>query len=242
MTPSLSPDFTPEIQVVHDRIMTTSLAVSKTFGKDHKNVLQSIQNLDCPQNFNALNFQPVEYTDAKGEKRPMYLITRDGFTILAMGFTGKKAMEFKIKYIEAFNRMDEELRRRKENPRIIEDAEALLRRRREQDRIRQARHRAKIAELPPALPDIDLNFPKESARPSRPFWKDLPEDLGSLSIQDLLDPDYPDPLRKAIDRIEAAGFDANGLRVQYEAMKGHLRSCAAAFTEIYHLARVRRIE
>ena len=112
----------------------------------------------------------------------------------------------------------------------------------EQDRIRQARHRAKIAELPPALPDIDLNFPKESARPSRPFWKDLPEDLGSLSIQDLLDPDYPDPLRKAIDRIEAAGFDANGLRVQYEAMKGHLRSCSAAFTEIYHLARVRRSE
>ena len=42
----------------------------------------------------------------------MYLITRDGFTILAMGFTGKRAMEFKIKYIEAFNRMEEELRRR----------------------------------------------------------------------------------------------------------------------------------
>ncbi len=72
--------------------------------------------------------------------------------------------------------------------------------------------------------------------------KDLPEDLGSLSIQDLLDPNYPDPLRQAIDRIEAAGFNAQGLRIQYDAMKGHLRSCAAAFTEIYHLARVRRSE
>ena len=246
MTTSLAPDFTPEIQVVHDRIMTTSLAVSNVFEKNHRDVLRSIKDLEIPEDYRERNFAPT-FRDVPGpngslRKEPMYLITRDGFTILAMGFTGKRAMEFKIKYIEAFNRMEEELRRRKENPRIIEDAEALLRRRREQDRIRQARHRAKIAELPPALPDIDLNFPKESARPSRPFWKDLPEDLGSLSIQDLLDPDYPDPLRKAIDRIEAAGFDANGLRVQYEAMKGHLRSCAAAFTEIYHLARVRRIE
>ena len=246
MNTPISPDFAPEIQIINDRITTTSLAVSKTFGKDHKNVLRDIQNLECPKDFHALNFEPmfieVKIGNGAVRKDPAFLITRDGFTILAMGFTGKKAMEFKIKYIEAFNRMEEELRRRKENPRSLEDAEALLRRRREQDRIRQARHRAKIAELPPALPDIDLNFPKESARPSRPFWKDLPEDLGSLSIQDLLDPDYPDPLRLAIDRIEAAGFDANGLRVQYEAMKGHLRSCSAAFTEIYHLARVRRSE
>ena len=111
MTTSLAPDFTPEIQVVHDRITTTSLAIANTFGKRHDNVLRDILNLDIPDEFNRLNFEAVEYTDAKGEKRPMYLITRDGFTILAMGFTGKKAMEFKIRYIEAFNRMEEELRK-----------------------------------------------------------------------------------------------------------------------------------
>ncbi|MEC4682267.1 MAG: Rha family transcriptional regulator [Nitrospirota bacterium] len=108
--PVLSPDFTPEIQVVHDRITTTSLAIASTFGKRHDNVLRDIQSLEVPEEFNRLNFEAVEYKDAKGEMRPMVLITRDGFTILAMGFTGKRAMEFKIKYIEAFNRMEAKLR------------------------------------------------------------------------------------------------------------------------------------
>lgn len=91
--------------------MASSLDVAKVFGKEHKNVLQSIENLfeDIPQDFNELNFQLVEYIDAKGEKRPMYNLTRDAFTLLAMGFTGKKAMQFKIAYIEAFNAMEKSL-------------------------------------------------------------------------------------------------------------------------------------
>ena len=124
MTPSLAPDFIPEIQVVHDRIMTTSLAISNVFEKNHRDVLRSIKDLEIPEDYRERNFAPTfrEVPGPNGSlrKEPMYLITRDGFTILAMGFTGKKAMEFKIKYIEAFNRMEEELRRRKENPRNIE--------------------------------------------------------------------------------------------------------------------------
>lgn len=91
--------------------MASSLDVAKVFGKEHFNVLQSIEKLleDVPEDFNALNFQGVEYTDAKGEKRPMYNLTRDAFTLLAMGFTGKKAMQFKIAYIEAFNAMEKQL-------------------------------------------------------------------------------------------------------------------------------------
>jgi hypothetical protein len=88
---------------------------------------------------------------------------------------------------------------------------------------------------------LNLDFPKETARPSRPFWKDLPDNPGSLSIQDLLDPDYPDPIRQLILRIEAAGYDVSGLWIQYEAMKGHLRSAAETFNEIYQIARVRRM-
>ena len=118
------PEFNPEIQVVHDRIMTTSIDISRNFEKDHKNVLRDIQNLEIPEDFNRLNFEPVEYKDAKGEMRPMYLITRDGFTILAMGFTGKRAMEFKIKYIEAFNRMEEELKGQDLHSRIRDDRSA----------------------------------------------------------------------------------------------------------------------
>lgn len=59
---------------------------------------------------NQRNFTLVEYTDAKGESRPMYELTRDGFTLLAMGFTGKKALEFKLAYINQFNKMEQALK------------------------------------------------------------------------------------------------------------------------------------
>nr|EES53919.1 MAG: Phage regulatory protein, Rha family [Leptospirillum ferrodiazotrophum] len=109
-TPATAPDFTPEIVVQDGQPVTTSLVLAKVFEKQHLHVLRTIRTLEVPKEFIESNFGLVDYTDAKGEKRPMYHITRDGFTILAMGFTGKKAMEFKIRYIEAFNRMEETLR------------------------------------------------------------------------------------------------------------------------------------
>ena len=98
------------VSVQDNRAVTTSLQVAEKFGKLHKNVIRSIKSLDCSDKFNRLNFEPAEYIDAKGEKRIMYYITRDGFTFLAMGFTGKVAASFKEAYIEAFNRMEEALR------------------------------------------------------------------------------------------------------------------------------------
>lgn len=93
--------------------VTTSRAVAEQFGKQHKNVIRDIENLratlDETENgkaFNRLNFEPVTLPDAKGESRPAYLLTRDGFTLLAMGFTGAKAVQFKVAYINAFNRME----------------------------------------------------------------------------------------------------------------------------------------
>lgn len=94
---------------VNGKAVTTSRKVAEVFEKQHKNVLQSIRELEIPEDFDRLNFQLVEYKDAKGEQRPEYLITRDGFTLLAMGFTGSKAMQFKLAYIEAFNAMEKEL-------------------------------------------------------------------------------------------------------------------------------------
>lgn len=94
------------IELKDGKAVTTSLKIAEVFGKQHKNVIDAIRRLDIPSEFNQLNFKPVEYTDAKGERRPMYLVTRDGFTLLAMGFTGKAAMQFKVAYIEAFNAME----------------------------------------------------------------------------------------------------------------------------------------
>lgn len=107
------------VMVNNDRVVTTSLQVADYFGKEHRNVLKAIREIDCDPNFTQLNFEPCLYISElrNGVKRelPMYYLTRDGFTLLAMGFTGKKAMQFKIAYINAFNEMEDILRSGQEN-------------------------------------------------------------------------------------------------------------------------------
>lgn len=93
------------VEIDDGQMFTTSLIVAEAFEKEHKNVLRDIENLECSERFNQLNFEPVEYKDAKGEMRPAYRLTRDGFAFLAMGFTGKKAAAWKEKFLEAFNAM-----------------------------------------------------------------------------------------------------------------------------------------
>jgi Rha family phage regulatory protein len=99
----------PQLTIVNGRPVATSLNVADVFGKRHDNVVRAIKRLDIPKEFNLLNFEEITYIDDMGRNQPMYHITRDGFTLLAMGFTGKEAMRFKLAYIEAFNRMEAEL-------------------------------------------------------------------------------------------------------------------------------------
>ncbi|EIP9668813.1 Rha family transcriptional regulator [Salmonella enterica] len=106
----------PEVTIENGRAVTTSVAVAEYFRKLHKNVIQKIETLECSPEFNRLNFKPVDYTDAKGEKRPAYQITKNGFVFLVMGFTGKKAAAFKEAYIAEFDRMENELRQQKPRP------------------------------------------------------------------------------------------------------------------------------
>lgn len=87
-------------------VVVTSLDVAETFEKEHKNVLKDIRELTCSEEFSRLNFEPTEYRDRFNRNQPMYYITRDGFTILAMGYTGEKAMKFKEAYIRQFNAME----------------------------------------------------------------------------------------------------------------------------------------
>ena len=99
--------------------------VAKYFDKRHDNVIQAIKNLDCSEEFNALNFQAVKYVDEKGEKRPMYRMTRDGFMFLVMGFTGKKAAKFKERFISLFNKMHSWINQRvklSSNQHLLNDA------------------------------------------------------------------------------------------------------------------------
>jgi Rha family phage regulatory protein len=95
------------VTIQHRQAVTTSLKVSEILGKKHKNVLQAIERLsaDLPEK-DRRNFKPVSYLDAMNRQQSMYEITRDGFTLLAMGFTGRRALLFKLQFIEAFNKME----------------------------------------------------------------------------------------------------------------------------------------
>ena len=98
------------------RMFTTSLIVAEVFEKEHKDVLRAISNLECSPQFTERNFALSEYTDPTGRKLPAYRLTRDGFSFLAMGFTGKKAAAWKEKFLEAFNAMEAALRERRAEP------------------------------------------------------------------------------------------------------------------------------
>jgi len=93
-------------------LTTTSRKVAEFFGKEHFNVLRDVENLGCSNSFRKLNFEVSEYkVHGNNKTYKEYVMTRDGFTLLVMGYTGEKAMQFKESYIHAFNEMEKELKR-----------------------------------------------------------------------------------------------------------------------------------
>jgi Rha family phage regulatory protein len=126
----MKPTIETEIHIITKGgvLFTTSLDVAEKFSKRHDHVLASIrkicadsEEIDAPKskdvnapkigdsNFGRRNFSLSSYLDEKNERRPMFTMTRSGFAILAMGFTGKKALEWKIKYEQAFSLMEQTL-------------------------------------------------------------------------------------------------------------------------------------
>lgn len=97
------------VHVSNNRLVTTSLLIAQNFGKKHKHVLESINNLECSQEFGETNFRLSSYISNQNKELPMYEITRDGFVFLCMGFTGAAAAQWKEKYIAAFNAMEQQL-------------------------------------------------------------------------------------------------------------------------------------
>lgn len=99
--------------IMHDQqAVTTSLILAKAFEKEHKNVIRVIETkigeLKIEQS--SKMFLKGEYTNSQNKQQPMYYLNRDGFTFIAMGFTGHKADEFKLKYIDAFNQMENQIK------------------------------------------------------------------------------------------------------------------------------------
>lgn len=89
-----------------ERAAVTSLDVAETFGKPHDKVMRDIRELGCSEEFNIANFGDITYTDSRNRQQKAYVMTRDGFTLLVMGYTGELAMKFKESYIKQFNAME----------------------------------------------------------------------------------------------------------------------------------------
>lgn len=98
------------VQVNDGQIVVESRKIAKHFDKQHKHVLDAIENITAENSAVTSMFCETTYTAGTGKAYKEYLMNRDGFSLLVMGFTGKKALEWKIKYIQAFNAMEDELR------------------------------------------------------------------------------------------------------------------------------------
>lgn len=97
------------VEIKDGQAMTTSLIIAQAFNKRHTHVLDAIENkIHSAENSAQYQgmFKKSFYKDTSGKQNKMYFMTRDGFTFIAFGFTGKRADEFKLKYIQAFNDME----------------------------------------------------------------------------------------------------------------------------------------
>ena len=97
------------VKLVEERLVVSTLDIAKRFNKAHKSILLAIRNIKCSEEFSRNNFIPSTYTK-RGKVYPYYLLTRDGFSFLVMGFTGEEADQWKEKYINAFNQMEKNLK------------------------------------------------------------------------------------------------------------------------------------
>lgn len=103
------------VEIKNNQVVVSSRRVAEHFSKYHKHVLESIREILSEENSANKFFQEVSYT-YRGRVLPEYLMNRDGFSLLVMGFTGREALKWKIKYIEAFNAMEKALREKKALP------------------------------------------------------------------------------------------------------------------------------
>lgn len=101
----------PLVQAHGRSLWTTSTHIAGKFQKRHSNVIRAIENLECSSEFSRLNFESRDYLDGRGKLQKSYDISRDGFSLLAMGFTGQSAAKWKEQFLAAFTGMERELQR-----------------------------------------------------------------------------------------------------------------------------------
>jgi Rha family phage regulatory protein len=126
--------------IQRNEAVTDSLIVAEYFKKSHDKVVRAIDNLikGLPKNGESNLFNEVDFVnESNGHTYRKYIMTRDGFSLLAMGFTGKKALQWKLRYIEEFNTMEKALMERKNEEYVNARKNGILTRKSETDMLKK---------------------------------------------------------------------------------------------------------
>lgn len=170
---------TPVVFTKGGAVFANSRDVADFFVKDHRNVLRDIDNLICE---GVLNFEPTPYIHPQnGQTYRSFDMDRDGFTLLAMGFTGSSALQWKLRYIEAFNRMEAELSR-PTTPAIPQSFSEALRLAADQA-LQIEQQSLQITEMKPSVEALDLISSSEGSLTLRDAAKNLQWPPGLFNIR-----------------------------------------------------------
>ena len=111
-----------EINEKDGKLYVSSLRVADYFNKEHRNVIRNIKEGEWGKEFGLLNYEQSYYMNSQGKRQPCYLMTKEGFMMIAFGFTGKKATKIKVAFINAFMKMREELQKREADARLWQES------------------------------------------------------------------------------------------------------------------------
>ena len=165
------------VQIENNQVVVSSRQIAKDFGKQHKHVLDSIRDILAAENSAAKFFYESTY-DNRGKEYPEYLMNRDGFSLLVMGFTGSKALEWKVRYIQAFNAMEAKLAMEHQDSYMIADPIARALKWAEEEKKRRAlqatcsQQEQLIGELKPKADYTDKILQSKSLVPITAIAKD----------------------------------------------------------------------
>lgn len=218
----------PSVRLVSGHA-TTSLAVAQFFGRRHKDVLRTIENLkaECEPEFYERNFAPIQIDVDLGQDRtrkdPAYQLTRDGFTLLAMGFTGKAALAWKIKYIEAFNHLEARAQAR---------AVTLAKRKLLADQLAdQAAERRKLLPVPEQpLSKARYHYPRKML--DQPYFVLPKTGQTLLNISVLTNSTYVSPLMALLNQMRSEGHEVTAPFDEALAMRKALIKAKKALDDI----------
>lgn len=216
-----SPALAPEIIVSHGQAVTTTRSVSDFFGKRHADVIRRVETIDCSPEFTERNFALSDYQDPTGRTLPMYQITKNGFVFLVMGFTGKKAAQFKEAYIAEFDRMESELAIQRYGHNTLGDLTGTANLSALVDKLQQIIHEG---EFIPAGKRPNYSLPANRKHEA-------------TIIRDFLSKDDSSTLLTLLEWLRADGFDVSAADRELDIIRGYVGGMRRALGDIQTHAR-----